>query len=175
MPHIYTLPIAAGLTIAASATGIWLGNSAIREINPAHYSVPETRFHADLTPYRSPDQGQVPIAQDASFAEGLGSGCINCRTYPEEYYPNPDSYYRAPFQAEADGDEDGWSVSADTESAPAAEPAAANPEWERVQAYAAYRVSQDERPAPAAEVRQGAQDVQDAPHDDLQPANVDGL
>jgi hypothetical protein len=175
MPHIYTLPIAAGLTIAASATGIWLGNGAIREINPAYYSAPETRFHADLAPYRSPDQGQAPLAQDASFAEGLGTGCINCRTYPEEYYPDPDSYYRTPFQAEADGEEDGWSASAETESPPTPEQAAANPEWERVQSYAAYRVSRDERPAPAAEAAPAGEDAQDAPRDDPQPADVDGL
>lgn len=142
MPHPLTLPTIAGLALLGSAGGAWLGNSAISEINPVYYSEREPRFHADLSPYRSPDWAQVQVGeyQEASLIEGLGTGCINCRDYPEEYLPRHDP--------RIDGVEDGWAASAGFEPAEvqaALAEAPADPEWERVGRYAAYRVSAEER------------------------------
>src|SRR5688572_17930437 len=92
MPHPLTLPAVAGLALLGSGAGIWLGNSAISEINPVYYSEAEDRFHADLAPYRSPDWAQVQVTeyQDAGLITGLGGGCIGCRAWPEEYAPRAD-------------------------------------------------------------------------------------
>ena len=142
MPHPLTLPTIAGLALLGSVGGAWLGNSAISEINPVYYTEREPRFHADLSPYQSPDWAQVQVGeyQEASLIEGLGTGCIGCRDYPEDYVPRPDPA--------VDGHEDGWAASTGFEPAEvqaALAEAPADPEWERVGRYAAYRVSAEER------------------------------
>jgi hypothetical protein len=148
MAQAMTLPIVAGLSILGTAFGVHLGRSAVAEINPAYFSEPETRFHADLVPYRAPDWAQVQVTeyQDAALAQGLGTGCVGCREYPEEYFPAHDSA--------VDGYEDGGAASiqyAATETYQG-EPEAADPdpEWEQVVRYASYPVSAEEQ-APLAE------------------------
>jgi hypothetical protein len=142
MPHPLTLPVVAGLALLGTGAGLWLGNSAISQINPVYYSEAEDRFHADLVPYRSPDWAQVQVTeyQDAGLIEGLGSGCIGCRTWPEEYVPRSDPGM--------DGVEDGWAAStaySPTEVQAALAEAPDDPEWEQVGRYASYQVSADER------------------------------
>ncbi|MDP8912328.1 MAG: hypothetical protein M3N39_01970 [Pseudomonadota bacterium] len=86
MAHPLTLPTAALLALAGIGAGIYLGHSAIAEINPMYFSQPATRFHADLSanrPFESAPPALLPQARDPA----LGTGCIGCRTYPEEYYP----------------------------------------------------------------------------------------
>jgi hypothetical protein len=152
MAYATTLPVLAGLSLLGAAVGVHLGRSAIAEINPAYFSSPETRFHADLAPHRSSDWAQVQAAEyeAAQQVDGLGDGCVNCRDYPEEYYPR--------HEPAADGYADGWSASA------AAEPVevvfvetAPDPAWQQVERYAGYAVSADEAEpevvyAPAEEV-----------------------
>jgi hypothetical protein len=143
MAYPVTLPILAGLSLVGTALGVHLGRSAIAEINPAYFSEREAGFHADLSPYRSPDWAQVQVTeyQQAALVQGLGDGCVGCREYPEEYYPRHDPA--------VDGLEDGWAASARSEEpieTIAAEPAS-NPEWERVERYASYPVSADEQQA----------------------------
>jgi len=98
------LPIIGALAVAGGALGLHLGNSAIAEIDPSYFQDPPTRFHSDLSPYRS-----APSAPYAGAAEGpaplvLGTGCVGCRTYPEEYYPQTDpaveALYDSPDAAE---------------------------------------------------------------------------
>jgi hypothetical protein len=95
MPHPLTLTTLAGLAAAGSVTGVYLGRSAVAEINPAYYDEPETRFHADLAPHRpgfeAPQLHRAGALSPADRAGALGSGCVGCRTYPEEYYPVHDS------------------------------------------------------------------------------------
>ena len=76
----------AALSVAGSVGGVYLGRAAVSEINPLYYSKPETRFHADLVPYR-PSEAAGYRAGDltqANLDQALGRGCINCLTYPEE-------------------------------------------------------------------------------------------
>ena len=86
MAHPLTLPTAGLLALAGIGVGIHLGHSAIAEINPMYFSEPPTRFHADLSANRPLDSAP-PTLLAAAKDPALGSGCIGCRTFPEEYYP----------------------------------------------------------------------------------------
>lgn len=89
MAQIFALPSIAVLAIVGTAAGIHLGNGTVDSINPFYYSpVPQQSF-ARLSPsYRGPaGQPQAGIsAEEARYV--LGSGCVGCRTYPEEYRPD---------------------------------------------------------------------------------------
>ena len=129
-------PVMAGLAILGTALGVQLGQSAIAEIDPVHFSDPEPRFHADLVPHARGDWAQVQVAEyhQAAGTAGYGDGCIRCPEYPVEYVPEPHPAF--------DGFEDGWSA-----SAAVAEPVevvfaeASNPDWERVERYASFPVN----------------------------------
>lgn len=153
MPATTTLPIMASLAILGAALGVNLGHSAISEINPAYFSDPEDSFHSDLVPYRSPDWAQVHAAeyraaQQPVLVGDLGSGCIGCRDYPVEYVPRHDPAvdgYRVDH-------EDGYAASAPQPARIViVETPAPDPARERIQAYASYPVSSDEKPAPVTE------------------------
>ena len=145
MAYPIALPAIAGLSIVGAAFGVWLGKSAVSEINPIYFSEPEARFHADLSPHRSPDWAQVQAAelQQAGMGEDYGRFCLGCIDYPEEVH-----FARV---REPDGWDDGWSASA-SYSEPEVYAAStgtipverADPEWQRVQLYANARVSADE-------------------------------
>ena len=138
--HLSTLPVAVGLAISASALGVYLGNSAVAEINPVYFGDPEPRFHAGLAPYRSPDWAQVQVNeyQQAGLIEGLGDGCVGCRTWPEEYVPA--------IAEDFESVEDEWDSHTryPPEAQQAAMVAAEDPELERVERYATYPVSADD-------------------------------
>ena len=143
MPHPFALPAVGGLSILAAATGVWLGKSAVAEINPVYYDEAETRFHADLAPNRSPDWAQVQVTEyvQAGLAD-YGGYCLGCIDYPEEYAPAA--------RREPEGVEDGWAASAEyfveqEEVQPAVIETARNPEWERVERYASYPVTAEDR------------------------------
>lgn len=95
MPQKLTIATLAVLTVAGSLTGVYLGRSAVAEINPAYYDEPETRFHADLVPDRpsfdAPPVRRAGYLTQAETNQALGRGCVGCLTYPEEYYPVHDS------------------------------------------------------------------------------------
>lgn len=98
MGNPFTLPTLTMLTLVGAGAGLLLGNSALSEIDPVYFSssVGGSSFHADLVPGRPAwnDVAGAPV-QNAAFASGFGSGCINCRTYPEEYLPVPDRDFEA--------------------------------------------------------------------------------
>jgi hypothetical protein len=150
MPHPLTLPALSVLALVGTGTGIVLGRSAVSEINPAYYSDPEPRFHADLGPHRPNMEAPVHRAGALTAAEmdqALGTGCVNCRLAPGSYYP----VYR---QAESGAATDYALV--DSAPAPIAavqveaspDPAEAAAETEhaealvRVHRYASYEVTQ---------------------------------
>ncbi len=91
MANPLMLPTAAMLSLVGAALGVFLGNGAINEINPVHYQTeePRSRFYADLTPQGYRDWASVQAAEFKAAESGvdLGSGCVGCRTYPEEYVP----------------------------------------------------------------------------------------
>ena len=95
MPNVLTLSTLSVLAVAGSVSGVYLGRSAISEINPAYYDEPDPRFHADLVANPpSRDAAMVHRAgqlSDEEAGRALGSGCVGCATYPEEYYPVHDS------------------------------------------------------------------------------------
>ncbi len=153
MAHSTTLPILAGLTMLGAVAGVQLGRSAVADIDPIHYGEPDTKFHADLVPYRSAGQDGATLL--AAREDVPITSCIGCRAFPEEYRPIHDPA--------VDGLEDGWSASAGLAAAPApveAEPAAPaaapDPEREAVTRYASYPIS--EEAATPAEAEAGAAD-----------------
>ncbi|HEU0100316.1 MAG TPA: hypothetical protein VFQ67_16275 [Allosphingosinicella sp.] len=149
MPVPTTLPIMAGLSILGAALGVTLGKSAISEINPLYFNEAEDEFHADLVPYRSPDWAQVHqaeyrAAQQPVIVGELGGGCIGCRTYPVEYAPRHDPAVDRYAEGELLRAPEPTVVTVAQASAP-------DPARERIQAYASYPVSSEERPTQVAE------------------------
>ena len=107
MAHSLTLPAVGLLALAGIGAGIHLGHSAIAEINPAYFSEPSTRFHADLSANRPLASAPPTLLSDAKDP-ALGTGCIGCRTYPEEYYPIHEASldrYSGGFASNADAPE----------------------------------------------------------------------
>ena len=90
MGYPASLPVIGALAIGGVLVGLQLGQASISEIDPGIFTQPPTRFHADLVPHGSID-GTGYVAQVAPPGTGgYPSSCIGCRTYPEEYYPQPD-------------------------------------------------------------------------------------
>lgn len=118
MPHPLTLSALSALALVGSGLGVYLGRSAVAEIDPAYYtSTPERRWHADLSPGHSLSGG-APIVRagalsPAELDQALGRGCVGCRTYPEEYLPI--------HASDEDGYRLGWAA---VEEAPVGETAA---------------------------------------------------
>ena len=157
MPHSLTLPILAGLSLMGAGGGIYLGRSAVAEINPAYFGQAEDSFHADLVPYRSPDWAQVQAAEfhQAPVVGGLGSGCIGCRDYPVEYVPRQDpaiEVYAGGATATADQAQALLTAPEPTE-------ASRDAEHERVEIYASYPVRSEQASAPAEEPEAPAEEV----------------
>lgn len=138
MRRLITLQNAAALAIAGTGLGIFFGNTAIDAIDPHFYAPLPSAHYASLTPYRGAAIS-APEPIQASAAEtrvALGSGCVGCRTYPEEYHPDsaleeeaPEGYYAASL-----GAPNGYRPTV----------AEAAPEQDTVQRYASYAVTQDE-------------------------------
>jgi len=91
MPHPLTLSTAGAIALVGIFTGVQLGRSAIAEIDPIYYSERPTRFHADLVPNPPSDSPPNITLAQADQNAALGTGCVGCRTYPEEYYPIHDA------------------------------------------------------------------------------------
>lgn len=146
MPSPLTLPIVAGLSIIGGLGGIWLGHSAIDQVNPSFFSQSETRFHADSVPYRSPDWAQVRALEEARNAGSEIVSCIGCRNWPQEYQPIRDAAF-----ASLDGGQQGWSARPARAEIAVQEPAVAaaavepDPDRQRIQAYSSYQVDARER------------------------------
>ena len=149
MPVSTTLPVMAGLSILGAALGITLGKSAIAEINPAYFNEAEDDFHADLVPNRGSDwarvqQAEYRAAQQPVIVGELGTGCIGCADYPVAYVPRHDPA--------VDRYADGELLRAPEPTVVTyAQPAAPDPERERIQLYSSYPVSSEGRPVEVAE------------------------
>ena len=167
MPSPLTLPIVAGLSIIGGLGGIWLGHSAVDQVNPFFFSEPEPRFHADQVPYRSPDWAQVRATEEALSAGSEIVSCIGCRNWPQEYRPIRDAAFASFDSAEYEWSpavSRGAARSSDIAYGPAPEPAPESPattaepdaEWRRLQAYSSYPVDARERRSAADELNDEA-------------------
>lgn len=90
-----SLTTIAALALAGVGTGLYLGKSAVAEIDPSYFSSPyegSSKFYADLVPGGAKFDPQPAQLQDASFAGGLGSGCVLCPKAEEIYAYSPDGY-----------------------------------------------------------------------------------
>lgn len=144
MPNPFTLPTMAALALAGTGLGLYLGKSAIAEINPAYFGTPysEARFHSDLVPNRPNWDSAPPTLQNADLTLGYGTGCVNCRTYPEEYVPVHDDDVDALY-ADAADTPDRILDEAELEIAEIARRA----ELASIERYTHYPISDEERPA----------------------------
>lgn len=88
MTYPMNIVMTALLAVLGVGTGVHLGRSAIAEINPLYYSEPQAgASYAELSGYGRPREASPPAGEPEYAMAGLGTGCIGCRTYPEEYYP----------------------------------------------------------------------------------------
>ena len=154
MAHPLIYPALAVTAVLGSSLGVYLGRSAIAEINPIYYSERQTRFHADLVPYRSFEAApQVLTAKETEVA--LGSGCIGCRADTAAAYPI--------YEASAGKYQSGYASSSEPVEVAAydAEPSAdlqqRQAELSRIERYASYPVSHEEAAsAPIEDQREAA-------------------
>lgn len=143
-----TFAAVAGLALAGTGLGLYLGESAVAEIDPAHYgSYGGSRFFADLVP-NPPDRDSppAPAYANAPLPTDYGTGCIGCSRASVEYlsfdaepafadiaYIDPDAY--APHSPEE--------IVAEVEADLAAA-ATARERRERVLRYAHFQVAAGE-------------------------------
>lgn len=149
MAQMLTIPIAALLAVVGVGAGVHLGNSAIDAINPLYFTPIEgTQSYASLSANQSPGWA-IARKEDAGAMEfgtaGLGSGCVGCRTYPQEYHP------------QHDGSADGYAASAWTpdDYVPAQYPAydesLPDDGIEQIERYTSYPVTHEEEAVRQAE------------------------
>ena len=141
-----------GLIVAGAALGLYLGSSAISEINPAYYSTPfaASSFHSDLVPNPGDRDSAQPLPELTEVLTDVRATCVSCSLAPDEYalinYPSADihgSYAAAPAEAVV--------AEADEYVSQGLSPREARD----IARYAHYRVSEDEEgPAPAAQAEQ---------------------
>lgn len=142
MPNPITLSSMAGIVIAGAGLGLYLGQSAISEIDPLYFSNPISTFHADLV--ASPaDLDRAPRFEERlALATDLGTVCVGCRPYEAEY-PEPD----VPIDSYSNSYTSYRIVPAEIVMAEAEEFVAEAPsreDLEAVERYAYYRVSEEE-------------------------------
>lgn len=147
MPSPMSALTLACLSLVGAGAGVFLGRDAVGEINPIYFTERETSWHADLAANQPPAWDTIPARamSDAELGMGLGSGCVGCGEYPEEYYPRHDDSV----------DYDSWSSST---SAPDVMPAsignfepANDPDRRAIEAYSTYPVSAPEEAADFAD------------------------
>jgi len=80
MAKSYKLSSIGGLAVAGAALGLYLGSSAISEINPAYYSTPSSgsRFHADLVPNPLDRDSGQPLPELAQVVAQAPGECLLC-------------------------------------------------------------------------------------------------
>lgn len=76
--NLSRLPPIAAVAVTGSLLGLYLGSSAVGEINPAHYGAPlsASRFHSDLVPGATPEAGNRPLPELATIGPDWGPPAI---------------------------------------------------------------------------------------------------
>ncbi|HEY0626365.1 MAG TPA: hypothetical protein VGD10_06485 [Allosphingosinicella sp.] len=141
-----SLSTIAALALAGVGSGLYLGKSAVAEIDPVYFSSPfsASKFHADLVPGATDFDAPAPQLQAAAYVEGLGDGCVLCpppvaaeyqvRDYGTHYEEGYASYVSAPAD----------DVIEDAQEAIRRE--ARRAALQEVERYAHFQVSSDEKP-----------------------------
>jgi hypothetical protein len=157
MPQSIALSSLALLAAGGAMGGVYLGRSAVAEIDPAHYaSTAPSKFYAELVPGGYTPGEARPLGEPG--AEGFGDGCVNCRTYPVEYVPQHDGSVDAVQSAYPDPGSsqiDAMLAAVDRQIAEINRGAA-------VQRYASYPVEQRDE-APEASVEMAAAPAMSGP------------
>lgn len=150
MPNPFTLSSMTALALAGTGLGLYLGKSAVAEINPAYFgsAASETRFHSDLVAKRPTWDNPPAVLQNAALTTGYGTGCVGCRAYPEEYFPVHDPAVDENFD-QATSNTDRIIEEAELEIAEMARRA----QLASVERYAHYPVSDEEKPALLAQAQ----------------------
>jgi hypothetical protein len=149
MAYSLTLPTIGVLALGGAALGMHLGDISVAEINPIYFQEPPTRFHADLAAYRSTPTAGYDAQTDAAAPVEVGTSCVGCRTYPEEYNPVHDPAVDA--IAEDRAAQPALVVLASAGAGEAAAPAERDPALDRLQRYAQFAVTAEEPKAPASD------------------------
>lgn len=150
MPHTASLVAASVLSLAGAAIGTGLGRSTIAEINPAYFKDPDSAFYADLVPNARPreDWEQLQAQEYQAAVQGPPpAACANC-TWPVDPTPRPDPIIARYDEPRATPPPRVRTrVEAPVETIVIEQPA--EPDWGRIQRYAAYPVNRNGDPAPA--------------------------
>ena len=160
MAHRLIYPALGAIAVLGTSLGVYLGRSAIAEINPVYYSERQTRFHADLVPYRSSDASPPTLTREET-AVALGSGCIGCNADTAGAYPI--------YEASGGKYQSGYAASVEASPAAAYEPEQSadllqrQAELARVERYARYPVSHEEGAAYAAAALPSEDQREEAP------------
>lgn len=153
MARSMTLPTVGALALIGAATGLHLGQAAIAEINPIHFSPSKpSSFYADLTPGGLNDSPPQPQLSGASELAG-GAECIGCTTYPEEYIPEHDPSVDFPVAAEPSATSNFRLDLASSEMEPVEEVARRRAGLDQVERYARAPVTLEEETALAQAVQ----------------------
>jgi hypothetical protein len=136
------------LTLVGAGLGIHLGNASVAEINPQYFSERQTRFHADLSPNRSRPTDIYRARQDMGDAGLLGSGCLGCRDFPEEYYPDHDPAVDSPSGSDFEPQAELRLASLEEQSSEEVEHRQAS--LDRIQRYAGFAISSEDATAPSS-------------------------
>ena len=142
MAHKLTLPTLSLVALLGAGVGVHLGRSAIAEIDPAYFSRPASRFHADLTPFRSSARvSPLPTAGEA--APVPEPGCYGCAAPAAGNVP----VYQAVATSEGSAEPLTELDAGLSERAPPVEDLQRQAELARVELYASYPVSSDDEAA----------------------------
>jgi len=140
------------VSLAGVGGGAYLGRSAIAEIDPLYFSAPQgTKSYAALGSYQSPDWAEAkPASLQTDDGLGLGTGCIGCRAYPEEYRPDrrgidEDGNVVDPYAATNPPTRYALFEPAEPTGAELAEVALRETELRDIERYSTYPVTQEQR------------------------------
>ncbi len=160
MAHLLTTATLGVLAVAGSATGVFLGRAAVSEINPVYFSERADTFHADLVPFRPQAASETAVYDagrltPAELAQGLGTGCVGCRTYPEEYRPVQDPAVEPERYRERSSDAPAVQLAVYD---PQSDEAGRSADFAQVERYSSYQVAAAEAPA-EVELAAASEDV----------------
>jgi hypothetical protein len=146
MGRAATFSIVAGLSLVGAAAGLHLGRATVSGIDPIFFGeTDDPRFHSELVPNR-PSTDEAPLSSPEDYAAVPITGCVGCRSFPEEYRPSRDPI----VDAEINDYPASVAYAAADYAEPVGEPAP-DPEREAVVRYASWAVETPKEQSPEVE------------------------